>query len=272
MVEDILNEMWLQITIFTPKFFMAAILILLSYYLAHLVRSVLSRAAKLRPLGTGAANLGIEAAYWGVMMLGIFLGLQQFFDVGGFLAGLGLLGFAVGFALQDVIKNLAAGILLIMQGPFAVGETIGVGVHEGTVEAISLRSIALRNFDGRLVHIPNSDLLTTPMINYTQSPKRRVQITVGVSYDSDLEQVKETAIQAISQIPGYQETPAALVVFNEFNPFAIEFTLYYWVDVNVTGVLGAKDYGVRVIQKAFVEAGIQMPYPVSGAASTARSA
>lgn len=264
MAEQILQEIWTQVTIYAPKFFMAAFLILLSYYLARMVRSILGRASKLRQIDPGAVNLGTEAAYWGVILLGVFLGLQQFFDVAGFLAGLGLLGFAVGFALQDVIKNLAAGVLLIMQGPFEVNEVIGVGAHEGTVEKISLRSIAIRTFDGLLVHIPNADLLTTPMINYTRSQKRRVQITVGVSYDSDLDKAKDTAIQAISGMEGLQAEPAPMVIFKEFSPYAIEFTLFIWVDVSVRGVLAAQDYGVRIIQKAFQEAGIHLPFPVNG--------
>lgn len=267
MVETIVNEFWLQAMVYAPKLLIAAGLLILSYYLARMLRAAMKRAYALRPIAPGAANLTIETAYWGVILIGIFLGLQQFFDVATFLAGLGLVGFAVGFALQDVIKNLAAGILLIMQGPFSVGEAIGVGVHEGTVEAITLRSIAIRTWDGRLVHIPNADLLNSPMVNFTRSPNRRAQVGVGVAYGSDLEKAKEIALRAISGLPGLQAQPAPQVVFTQLTPFAVEFMFYFWVDVNTSPLFDAQDFALRAIQKAFAQEGIEIPFPISGPAN-----
>jgi small conductance mechanosensitive channel len=90
-----------------------------------------------------------------------------------FLTWLGIIGFTVGFALQDVMKNFAAGIILLIQKPFSVGEVIGVNGFDGTVLEITLRTTEMKALDGRLVTMPNADVLSNPIINYTRADRRR---------------------------------------------------------------------------------------------------
>ncbi len=99
-----------------------------------------------------------------------------------FLTGLGILGFTVGFALQDVMKNFAAGVLLLLQKPFRVGESISVAGFDGTVTAIDLRSTEIRTFDGRIVILPNADVLNHAIVNFTRSAHRRIELPVSVAY------------------------------------------------------------------------------------------
>jgi small conductance mechanosensitive channel len=202
-------------------------------------------------------------ARWAILVLGCVIALQQIdFDLTAFLTGLGILGFTVGFAVQDVSKNFVAGVLLLLQQPFDIGDAIEVGGHAGTVITIDLRATELRTFDGKNVLIPNADVFTSAIVHYGRASRRRIELSAGVAYDSDLEMVKSTAIDAISDVEGVLQDPVPNVVFNQLGPSTVDFTLYYWVDVRIIGIFDAKDVGVRIIKRTFEEAQVEMPYPI----------
>ncbi len=117
-------------------------------------------------------------------------------------------------------------------------------------------------FDGRQLLIPNADVFTSAIINYSKSPRRRIQLTVGVAYDSDLEAVEATALSAVDTIEGVLDDPAPQVVFERFGESSIDFSLYYWVDSSQPGVFEGTNVGVKVIKLAFAQAGIDIPYPI----------
>jgi len=99
------------------------------------------------------------------LILGIIIALQQVnFNVTAFLTGVGILGFTVGFALQDVSKNFVAGLLLLLQQPFNIGETIQVAGYTGRVSAINMRATELGTHDGQIVLIPNATVFTSPIV------------------------------------------------------------------------------------------------------------
>jgi small-conductance mechanosensitive channel len=119
----------------------------------------------------------------------------------------------------------------------------------------------MRTLDGRFVSIPNGDVFVNPLINYSRAPRRRVEITVGVGYDSDLDQVTKLALDLVRDIPGVLEDPAPSVIFTGLGDSAIEFSLYYWVDTEKGNLSEAKTMGIKRIVGSFEGAGIEMPYP-----------
>jgi len=203
-------------------------------------------------------------AYWGVAILATVLALDQVnFNVVAFVAGLGIVGFTIGFALQDIAKNLVAGILLLLQQPFDIGELIEVNGYSGKVEDISLRATELRTFDGLLVYIPNADVYTSPLTNLSRAPRRRVELKVGVAYDTDLDTATEVVLAALAGVPGViLDDPAPQVVFKAFGDSAIELSAYYWFDTAATGYFIAQDSGVKAVTQAFRAAGIEIPFPI----------
>lgn len=199
---------------------------------------------------------------WGILTLGGVLALEQVIpNVTSLLAGLGIAGFTIGFALQDVAKNLIAGILLLLQQPFEVGDTIQVTNFTGTVLDVSLRTTDLRSADGLFVTIPNADVLANPILNYSRAPARRVQLTIGLAYGTDLQRANDLAMQALTSVSGLMNDPAPQVVFSNLGSNAIELTLYYWADMTSTGYNQALDDGVRAVNQAFEGAGIEMSPP-----------
>jgi small-conductance mechanosensitive channel len=200
---------------------------------------------------------------WGILAIGIVLALEQLAPgrFGSLIAGLGVAGVTIGFALQDVAKNFIAGVLLLVTRPFELGDTIEVSGFQGKVLAINLRATELRELDGRFLIIPNADVFVSPIVNFTRAPRRRIELALGVSADSDLELTSRTALQAISALPGLVTDPGPELVFKRFGESAIEGILYYWVDVDESSVFDAEDAGIKLIKSAFEAAQIEMPYP-----------
>ncbi len=261
-MENLLAQWQAGLGALLPNLAVALLIFLVSLYLAKLVSGMLLRVLERRKVNSGAERLVSETVRWSMIVYGSVMALQQFADVTAFLAGLGILGFTVGFALQDVMKNFAAGVLLLLQKPFRAGDNISVAGFDGTVTAIDLRSTEIRTFDGRTVIVPNADVLNQAIINFTRSVNRRVELPMSVAYGSDLEQVQTLAMDAVGQIPGLLADPAPQVVFRNFGDSSINFTVFYWVDTAQIGLFAAQDAGLKLIKRAFQEQGIEIPYPI----------
>jgi small conductance mechanosensitive channel len=151
--------------LFIPRAIVAAVVMALSFFLAGVVSRLVSEALSRRGVNREFTQFFCELSRWSIIILGVIVALQQVnFDVTAFLTGLGIVGFTIGFALQDVSKNFVAGLLLLLQQPFAVGETIQVAGFTGKVAAISMRATELETPEGQTVLIPNTTVFTSPII------------------------------------------------------------------------------------------------------------
>ncbi|MCP4707887.1 MAG: mechanosensitive ion channel family protein, partial [Planctomycetes bacterium] len=185
------------------------------------------------------------------------------FDVTGFAAGLGIIGFTIGFALKDIAENFVAGVLLLWQQPFDIGDSVSVGGYSGTVTSIQIRATTVRTWDGLLVIIPNADVYSNAITNYSQIDERRISLAVGVGYESDLPQVSEVMIEVANNLPGViKDDPAPEVAFSEFGESSINVTLYFWIRTQKTDYRSTLDAAVKNIKLAFEQAGINIPYPI----------
>ena len=246
----------------TPKLLTALLIFVLSLYFARLISNFLKRLLQKRRAPAGVVQLLGELALWSIMVAGIITALQQFVDVTAFLAGLGILGFTVGFALQDIMKNFAAGVILLLQQPFHVGETIGVKGFDGTVLAIDLRSTEMKATDGRIVILPNADVLANPIINYSRANQRRVELSLNLPHASQPDKVRQIILDAIESVPGFVAEPAPVIVFSSLSDNAMELNVNFWVDVTKNDPFHAKDDVLLKVMSAFSEQGIEIPHPV----------
>ncbi len=246
-----------------PRLGVALLIFFIGYLFSRWATRALKKALDLRKVDTELIVLFALMTRWGILILALYLAAESIAPgrLTGFVAALGIAGFALGFALQDVAKNFIAGILLLLQQPFNIGEVIEVAGYSGTVLNITLRTTEIRTLDGRFVSIPNGDVFVNPLINYSKAPRRRVEITVGVAYDSDLDQVTKLALDLVRDIPGVLEDPPPSIIFTGLGDSAIEFSLYYWVDTEDGDLGAAKTMGIKRIVGSFEDAGIEMPYP-----------
>ena len=159
--------------------------------------------------------------------------------VGPLLAGFGLFGVAVALGAQDVFKNLIAGITVIAEKRFEVGDWIRVeGTVEGTVEDIGFRSTSIRRFDKAPVHVPNAKLSDTALINFTRMTHRRIYWTLGVVYGTNVDQLKIIRDEITAYIHGedaFDKEPSTFVRIDSFNASSIDIMIYCFTKTKVWG-------------------------------------
>ena len=252
----------------TPRLLTAFVIFFLSLYLARLISNLLRRVLQRRRAPAGVVQLLGQLVLWSIVVAGTITALQQFFEVTAFLAGLGILGFTIGFALQDIMKNFASGVILLLQQPFHVGETIGVKGFDGTVLAIDLRATEMRAADGRVVILPNAEVLANPIINFSRANERRVEFSLNLSHTSDPQTVRKIVLEGIENVKGYVDTPEPVIVFNSITDHALELNANFWIDVTKNDLLHAKDTVLLNVNSKFNEQGIEIPHPIQSVFST----
>lgn len=248
---------------FAIKLIAAIVLFGIALFLASFLSRKLEKFLTRRGVKEELKRLLTRLTRWSIWIGGGIWALSFVgFNVSAFIAGLGVTGLVLGFALQDISRNFTAGALLMLQEPFNFGDYIQVAGYEGTVTDIQLRATELLAPDGVKVLIPNGDVFTNTIRNFTKTNRRRVELTVGVAYDSDLEQVTRVALDAIREVPGLLNDPEPILFFHEFGDSAIVFSIRYWFDTTENDVFMARDIGVKAIKTAFEREGIEIPFPI----------
>jgi small conductance mechanosensitive channel len=177
----------------------------------------------------------------------------------------GVIGLAVGLALQDPLMNLFSSVLMSVKAYYQVGDLIETNGFFGKIKEITLRSTIIALPDGQEVVIPNKDVLQNPLKNFSHNGRRRIEIVCGVSYEDDLEQVRKVAIDAIENCGmNINETKPVEVFFNEFGESSINFSLRFWKNVTAQkDYLSAKSEAIIALKKAFDENSISIPFPIT---------
>lgn len=242
-----------------PNVLIALIIFIGSLYLARITSNFLHRAFHARRVPIGTAHLLSKLTSWAIIVFGVITALQRFFDVTAFLAGLGLLGLTVGFALQDTIKNLAGGIILLVQQPIQIGEEVGAAGFDGTVLNVNLRTTEMETTDGRIVILPNSNILAGAIINYTRAKRARVNFKLSLPERADPLPARQMVMGVIQSVPGYVPEPAPQIVFDNLNGKALEMTAGFWIDLTKNNAADAKDAAIVKITDALFQAGTFAP-------------
>src|SRR6266498_2956392 len=214
-----------------PNLITALVIFVASLYLARIISNILRRVLNKRKAPAGVTHILAQLTLWTIIIIGTITALQRFFNVTAFLTGLGIIGFTVGFALQDVMKNFAAGVILLLQQPFYVGELIGVKGFDGTVTAIDLRATEMRATDGRIIILPNAEVLANPIINYSRAHQRRVDLSLNLPLTCEPDAVRRILLEAVQNVDGFIKNPKPVVVFNNLTNSALELNASFWVEV-----------------------------------------
>lgn len=168
-------------------------------------------------------------------------------------------GAAVGLALQGSLSNLAGGIMLVVFKPFRVGDYIESQGVSGSVEEITIMYTVLNTPDNKVVSLPNGALMNSTITNYSKKDLRRVDLTFSVSYDSDIDRVRDILNSIASAHPLVLKDPAAAVVFTKQGDSALEFAVRAWAK---NGDYWTVYFDINeAVKKAFDKMGIEIPYP-----------
>ena len=180
-------------------------------------------------------------------------------EVTSIIAIFGAASFAVGLALQGSLENFAGGVMLLIFKPFKVGDFIEVGSYKGTVHSMSIVATKLDTLDNKRVIIPNSETSSSSLINYSTNDRRRVDITIGVGYESDIQATRQVILDVIKANSDIHTDPAPVVGLSELADSSINFAVMVWVDKE--NYLSTKFYLNEEIKKALDKNEIDIPYP-----------
>jgi len=257
------QDLYLEFARWVPNIIIAIVALVISIFVAKMIRNMARRAMAKTSTEGHIDILVAQLAYIGALALGIIMSLGILpINLSALFTGLGLAGFAVGFAMKDILGNFLAGIILLIQRPFTIDDYIKIGDVEGTVTNIRVRDTQLTTNDGRLIYVPNNTMSTSNIINLTALPLRRVDVDAGIPYSSDINRAVKACLEAAARLPGFVEQPIPDVIVTEFGDSAIMLRVRIWVDWKEHGYIQAQSEALKLVKAALDDAGIDIPFPV----------
>ena len=184
-----------------------------------------------------------------------------------FIAGAGVAGIAIGFAAKDTLSNLIAGVLLIIDRPFEVGDRIEVwsapsgSASWGDVIDIGLRATKIKTTDNIVIIIPNNEIMKRDIVNYTIiTAKIRVRVNIGIAYEADIQKAKAIIIDVARRMDWTADSPAPKVVVRKFGESSVGLQLRVWIK-EARRRMDTISFVIDQVKEAFDQAGIEIPYP-----------
>ncbi|MEM7688081.1 MAG: mechanosensitive ion channel family protein [Pseudomonadota bacterium] len=263
-VTDQINAMWEQTLASLPSLVIASALLALTWLLAKGAGAITRRIVGKSDIKPSLQNLMRTLVGLFIWIIGLMIAAVVVFPdftPASLIAGLGIGTVAVGFAFKDIFENFFAGVLIMLREKMRIGDVIEVDGILGTVEHISLRETHIRAFSGELTIMPNSMLFQNAVEIWTDAPKRRFEVVIGVSYDTDLERAEtilQEAVEACSTV--YKEKPVH-VLADTFNSSSVDFVVRWWADSSGPNVPHTKPEVVKAIKAALDRAKIEIPFP-----------
>ena len=272
-IEIVFNEikqtlhLWLEtFAAKLPNLIAAAVIVAAFYFLSSIigkwVKKTLDRThlhASLKVLLTATAKIFI-------LVFGIFfalgvVGLDK--TVMSLMAGVGVVGLALGFAFKDLAANLISGLFIAIQNPFDIGDSIKINNITGTVEMIRLRDTILSAGNGQKIYIPNQAFMNDALYNLSQTGEKRFDLTIGISYDDDLEQVVETLKRDLANIINMKKNKNVVVQVKEFSPTAVLLEINMWTVMPGVDSVEFTNKAMIAIKSSLQKNGFHIPLPVT---------
>ncbi|MEM8609873.1 MAG: mechanosensitive ion channel domain-containing protein [Myxococcota bacterium] len=239
------------------------LLVLLAFWiLAKIARGAVRRALNRSKVGISslAKNFFINSTGRLIMLLGVIIAIAQLgIEVGPLLAGLGIAGFVVGFALQDTLSNFASGMMILIYRPFDVGDVIEAGGVTGKVHQMNLVSTMVLTFDNQLLVVPNNQIWGGVIRNVTHQDKRRVDMTFGIGYSDDIPAAEKVLADVVGAHEKVLKDPEPVIRLHELGDSSVNFIVRPWSKTD--------DYWdvywdiTREVKHRFDQEGISIPFP-----------
>jgi small conductance mechanosensitive channel len=249
-----------------PNFVLAAIVLTLFFFVSRLIRNIIykivfkiSKSESLTGLVAGV----LQAAFLvvGLMMALNVLNLEK--TVSSLLAGVGIIGLALGFAFQDLTANFISGVFMAIKRPFEVGDKVETNGYIGTVYHIELRSTTIMTTAGLHVVIPNKDIFQKPIINYSRSDERRVELDLFVPNTFDLSVIESVVRDSLKNINTSKPISDIEIFYTGIDDVKIKFTVSFHIDnAEPKGFLDSRHKAIKAIYKALGDKGIVKIVPL----------
>ncbi len=238
------------------------ITLIITWWLAKLIRLILEKELFQRmTLPRGIPGTISSTTYYFILAIGFFIALRQTgVELSQISIIIGALGVGIGFGLQNVVSNFVSGIILVFERPIQEGDVVEVNNLLGVVKSIGIRSSRIRTYDGFEVIVPNNNLTSNEVINWTLTDtKRRVTIEVGVAYGTDPRTVSQLLVKVAKAYPKTLKDPDPLPIFIGFGDSSLNFKIHFWTYFEDSYV--AKSEVAMDINDALLKEGIEIPFP-----------
>ncbi len=265
LIQSKLTAAYTALVLQLPNLIVALVLLVVAWFATKAMSVLISRIAA----GRGRPDLGAllgSLARGGVLILVVMFAAAIVFpsvNPGDIFATLGIGSVAIGFAFKDILQNLLAGLLLVIQRPYKRGDQIAVKGFEGTVEQIETRATLLKTYDGRRVVIPNSDIYTSPVVVNTAYEQRRDELVVGIGYGDDPPAAVAFFLRAVASVEGVSSDPAPEVLPWGLNESTVDLKVRWWSGSKRSDQTHIKARVIVAVAKAAKENGVDLPFPTS---------
>jgi small conductance mechanosensitive channel len=230
------------------------------YLLWRILMLIMRRTIRTSTVDETTYSFVETAVKYTVLTIGVVSALGSIgIDTGGLLASLGIVGVTIGFAARDSLSNFISGIIIFIDRPFVLGDLVEIDDKYGRVSEITLRSTRVVTSDGRMLAVPNTEIVNKTVASYTNFPNLRLDIPITIAIDEDIEKTRQILLGLTKDDPEYLNDPAPRVIMTALNDYNIAIELQAWLKDERQHV--EKRFELR--EKAFNvlnQAGVQMPF------------
>jgi len=230
------------------------------YLLCRILMLIMRRTIRKSTVDETTYSFVETAVKYTVLTIGVVSALGSVgIDTGGLLASLGIVGVTIGFAARDSLSNFISGIIIFIDRPFVLGDLVEIDDKYGRVSEITLRSTRVVTSDGRMLAVPNTEIVNKTVASYTNFPHLRLDIPITIAVDEDIEKTRNLLLRLTEGDPEYLNDPAPRVIVTALNDYNIAIELQAWLKNERQHI--EKRFELR--EKAFNalnQAGVQMPF------------
>ena len=244
-----------------PSLLAALVVLALFYVLHRVVAGLLRRVMSRTRADPAAQDIAARLTKYAILGLGVVMAVNQLgINVASILAGVGIIGLALGLAAQDSLGNLVAGLTILWDRPFRIGDNVTVADTFGKVQEIGLRSTRIRTVEQLDAILPNKEIINQKIINHTLNPMMRLGIPVGIAYREDTREARRVLLEAVKGHELLLEKPEPQVVVTALADSSVNLELRVWLRDPYT----EREATFAMIEAAKIaldEAGIEIPFP-----------
>ncbi|PKA84129.1 small conductance mechanosensitive channel [Ulvibacter sp. MAR_2010_11] len=258
---------WFDAIILKLPNFALAIVIMIAFWFIAKLTSKFTKKFLLKKVRQQSVREMMGKILFGITLLvGFFiaLGVMELDKaLTSILAGAGVMGLAIGLALQGTLGNTVSGVVLSFQPNVRIGDFIETEGKQGYITEISLRNIVMRQTDNEFVIIPNSKFVENVFTNYSWSQRSRISVSCGVGYESNLQQVEDLVVGVISENFEQKDKEEVEFFFTGFGDSSINFITRFWIEsTQPKHKLAATHKAIKLIKKSFNKENINIPFPI----------
>jgi len=240
------------------RYLAAAAVIAASYYAGRQLSKPIYRArAEVKPevLHNIARLVRLAAILIGIAVALSIVGI----DLGGLLLAAGFTGLVIGLAAQQTLSNLFAGLTLIFEDRIRVGDSVRVGDDWGMVESVGIMSTKIRLWSGEVLTIPNSVVVSSPIYNFSRSVARRAEVSIGISYTSDIGKAVEVIRSVLWENELVLAEPEPMVIVDSLGESSVNLKVLFWLPAQEFWTVRREV--IADLKRALESSGIEIPYP-----------